>query len=71
MDKFVEMANKERYDKLLRKNADLESSLTVHVHVHPVTAEHNSLKVMQLHNLPHGLKKRSSMQFKHHDPQPQ
>ena len=43
MDKFVEMANKERYDKLLRKNADLESSLTVHVHVHPVTAEHNSL----------------------------
>ena len=62
MDKFVEMANKERYDKLLRKNADLESSLTVHVHVHPVTAEHNSL---------YGLKKRSSMQFKHHDPQPQ
>ena len=43
MDKFVEMPNKERYDKLLRKNADLESSLTVHVHVHPVTAEHNSL----------------------------
>ena len=33
---------------------------TVHLQVHPVTTEHNSLQVMQLHNLPHGLKKRSS-----------
>ena len=42
MDKLIEMPNKETCDKLLRKNTDLENSLTEHVHVHPVTAEHNS-----------------------------
>ena len=42
MDKLIEMPNKETSDKLLRKNTDLENSLTEHVHVHPVTAEHNS-----------------------------
>ena len=41
MDKFLEITNKERYNKLLRKNITLENSVTMHEHMHPITAEHN------------------------------
>ena len=44
LKKFVKMANKERYDKLLRKVSCFgKLTYSALIQVHPVTTEHNSL----------------------------